>query len=64
MSWFKRNPSPEKKAVDEETEKLDVARYQRQNALQRLLKAIEEAPLDDALLGLSSDLRNHKKNGH
>jgi len=63
MSWWKRKPSPEKQAVNEEAEKLDVARYKRQNALQRLMKAIEDTPLDDALLGLSGDLSNHKKNG-
>ena len=64
MSWWKRKPSPEKQAVDAEAEKLDLARYKRQNALQRLMKAIEDAPLEDALLGLSNDLSNHKKNGH
>lgn len=64
MSWWKRKPSPEKQAVDAEAEKLDLARYKRQNALQRLMKAIEDAPLDDALMGLTGDLSNHKKNGH
>lgn len=64
MSWWKRKASPEKQAVDAEAEKLDLARYKRQNALQRLMKAIEDAPLEDALLGLSNDLSNHKKNGH
>lgn len=64
MSWFRRKPSPEKQAVEEQTEKLDVARYQRQSALQRLMRAIEETSLDDTLLGLSNDLQNQKKNGH
>ena len=64
MKWFRRAPSPEKKAVEAESQKLDVARYQRQTALNRLLKAIETAPLDDALLGLSSDIGNSKKGGH
>jgi hypothetical protein len=64
MNWWKRKPSPEKKAVDAETQKLDVARYERQGALQRLMRAIEESPLENALLGLTNDLSNHKKNGH
>jgi len=64
MSWWKRKPSPEKQAANEEAEKLDIARYKRQGALHRLMRAIEEAPLDKALLGLTDDLSNHKKNGH
>jgi len=64
MNWWKRKPSPEKQAVDAESQKLDVARYERQGALQRLMRAIEESPLERALLGLTDDLSNHKKNGH
>ena len=63
-SWFKRMPSPETQAVENETAKLEVARDERKTALARLLEAIEKAPLDDALLGLTRDIGNSKKNGH
>jgi len=63
-SWFKRTKSPETQAVESETAKLEVAREERKTALTRLLDAIEKAPLDDALVGLTRDLGNSKKNGH
>ena len=64
MSWLRRTPSPEKVAVDEAVEKLDATRKKRRDALQRLVRTLDEIPLDDGLVKIGDDLARVPKGGH
>ena len=64
MGWFKKTPSPETIAVKEQTVKLEKVQEKRKSALARLMKALDDVPLDDALSGIGRDLNDAKRGGH
>lgn len=63
MSWLRRAPSPEKVAVDQTVQKLDVAREKRRSALRELVRTLEEIPLDDGLVKIGDDLARTPEGG-
>lgn len=64
MNWFRRAPTPEKVAVDEAVQKANAERDKRRRALQALLKALDEIPLDDGLDKVGGDLARTPEGGH
>ena len=63
MRWFRKKPSPETVAVEKQAVKLEAAQERRKSAVERLLKALDSVPLDDALAGIGRDLNDAKRGG-
>lgn len=57
MSWFNDHPSPTKQAAEHAEQRLATEREKRKFALSRLIKKIEELPIDDALESIGKDIR-------
>lgn len=55
--WFRKEPSPEKIAVDQAAEVFVKARDRRKSLLAHVIQKIEDIPLDDSLIDLGTDLR-------
>lgn len=64
MSWLRRTPSPEKVAVDEAIQRAETERGKRRRALQHLMQALDEIPLDDGLVKVGDDMANTPEGGH
>jgi hypothetical protein len=56
MSWFKRVPSPEMVEADEAIKKVQDQRSKRRRALDALVRALDEIPLDDGLVKIGDDM--------
>jgi len=56
MSWFKRAPSPEMVKADEAIKKVQDHRSKRRRALDALVRALDEIPLDDGLVKIGNDM--------
>lgn len=56
-AWFKKEPSPEKIAVERATETLERVRKERKSLLAQVIQKIDEIPLDERLIDLGRDLR-------
>lgn len=63
MNWLKREPSPERVALDKTVERLDTARNRRKRALQELVRRLDEIPLDDGLVEIGNDMTGVPKGG-
>lgn len=64
MSWFRPQPSPEKVAVDQAVEEACAARDKRRKAMQALMRALDEIPLDDGLVQVGKDMTRVPEGGH
>lgn len=61
MNWLRRAPSPEKVAVDLSMQELDEARQKKRTALQRLMRRLDEIPLEDGLVKIGDGMADRRK---
>lgn len=64
MKWLRRTPSPEKVALDDTVQRLEMVRAKRRNALRELVRKLDEIPLDDGLVRVGEDLARTPEGGH
>ena len=64
LAWMRRKPSKDLEAATKAVEENIAALAERRSAIGRLVHALNNIPLDEAITGLSNDLTDVERNGH